>query len=147
MLGLASTHGSAYDSATYRRDSLDCRMALLAIQQGLGILSERRLGTDPPYSFNPSSRWAVVAPAIFHCLSSGGLFHDAGGRFRRPGDSALPPRKPYRSPSAKSSRRRNRPWPVCRRALDRDRVFCWCRCTYSCCVTVLNGSISSSYEF
>ena len=101
---------------------------------------KRRLGTDPDNSFNPSSRRMVVAPFIFPCLSSG------GGKFRRPGDLALPPRKPYQSPSAKSSRRRSRPWPACRRALDRVRASCWYRCIYSCCPEVINSFIAGADE-
>jgi hypothetical protein len=64
MLGERALHTpqeGPHDSVAYRRDSLDCRMALLAVQQELGILSERRVGADSAYSFNPSSRWAVVA--------------------------------------------------------------------------------------
>jgi hypothetical protein len=57
----------------------------LAIQQGLGVLSERWFGTDPSYSFNPSSRRAVVGPFIFPGLSSGELFHGVTAAFRRLG--------------------------------------------------------------
>ena len=65
---ISSHSREGLDSATYCRDSLDCRMALLAVQRGLGILSERRLGADSPYSFNPASPWAVVAPFVFFYL-------------------------------------------------------------------------------
>ena len=41
-------------------------MARVAIQQGLGVLSERRVGTYLAYPFNPSSPRAVVAlPLLF----------------------------------------------------------------------------------
>jgi hypothetical protein len=61
VLGWSRLTGGTCDSVTYRCDSLDCSVARLAIQQGLGILSERRVGTYPAYPFNPSSPRAVVA--------------------------------------------------------------------------------------
>jgi len=61
VLGWFRLTGGTCDSVTYRCDSLDCSVARLAIQQGLGILSERRVGTYPAYPFNPSSPRAVVA--------------------------------------------------------------------------------------
>jgi hypothetical protein len=59
--GRPAPREGAYDSATYRGDSVDCGMALLAIQQGLGVLPERRPGADPDYFADPSSRRSAVA--------------------------------------------------------------------------------------
>jgi hypothetical protein len=94
MLGVVlRPRGRGYDSAAYRRNSLDCRMALLAIQQELGILSERRLGADSAHPFNPSSRRAVVA--LIFLLPSDALLYGVVATFRQPGDSALLSLKTY----------------------------------------------------
>jgi hypothetical protein len=47
MLGERALHDpreGPHDSVAYRRDSLDCRMALLAVQQELGIFPSGGLG-------------------------------------------------------------------------------------------------------
>jgi hypothetical protein len=68
--GRPAPREGAYDSVTYRSDSADCGMALLAIQQGLGVLPERQPGTDPGYFADPSSRRAVVEPPGGDLLST-----------------------------------------------------------------------------